>query len=55
MRTKAGTGGFNHLTIAIHMTEGVFGRSAENALKGGGGVEDARVPKAVVKGEGVES
>ena len=54
MRPKAGPGSFNNLAVTVDMPEGVFGRPAEKALQGGGG-EDARVPKAVVKREGVES
>ena len=55
MGAIAGPSGFNHLTLTINMTEGVFGCSAENALKGGRGVEDARVPKAVIERKGIKS
>jgi hypothetical protein len=34
MGAIADPSGFNHLTLTINMTEGVFGCSAENALKG---------------------
>ena len=54
MGPKAGPGSFNNLAVTVDMPKGVFGRSAEKALEGGGSVKDARIPKPVVKKEGVE-